>query len=749
MLKIRTHLVLMAAAILLPVVVFSAVALQLLRDGEREAALHGLRETARATALIVDREMASSVAALEQLAKSPYLENGDLQGFYRQAMLLNKRNTSWTVLLEANGKQLVNTAFPFGEKLPPPAGALTGLAQQAMASEKPMASDLLLGPATKRMLTVLFVPVPVHGGKRYLLTQAFTVEFFNDAVSQPRTPRNWVVGIIGRDGRFIARSHRAGERVGHAASADLMAAARVQNEGLLRHLTAEGTDAYDAFTHSDVSGWTIGVAAPVESIEATARRAVGVAALGLLMAIAFAVMGAAFLGERLVQAIGRACEAAVALGHGATPKLASSHVLELDQLHTALAEASDILARSQASRMQTEGEREGLLQGEYQARLRAEDENIGKDQFLAMLGHELRNPLAAINGAIALSERCGHGTAAAADARAVIQRQSGHLTRLVDDLLDMSRIAGGKISLETQPLDLGEIARPCLESLRTTGRTAGYEIKVTTVPVWVEGDPARLEQIVNNLLVNALKFTPRGGLVELTVGSSASEAALTVKDSGVGISPELLPHIFEVFVQGPASPDRAQGGLGLGLALVRQLVSLHGGTVSAESAGLGQGSTFVVRLPRIAARAALPPVALPVLAQGRRWRILLIEDNDDARRMMSRLLRLEGHEVSETSSATEGLLLTRSVKPDLAIVDIGLEEMTGYEIAQRLRGDAATQTMGLIALTGYGQEEDRQNALTAGFDFHLVKPADVNHLLEVIDRCGQAALLRKAATRDA
>jgi len=749
LLKIRTHLVLMAAAILVPVVVFSAVALQLLRNGEREAALRGLHETARATALTVDRELASSVAALELLARSPYLERGDLEAFYKHAALLNKHATSWTVLLDENGQQLINTAMPFGEKLPPSIGALKGLAQQVMATEKSMMSDLVWGQVTKKLVTVLFVHVPVHGGKRYMLTQAFTVDFFNEVVFQPNTPRNWVVGIIGRDGRFIARNLRAQELVGQPARADLIAAARAQDQGLVRHHTLEGIDAYEAFEHSDIAGWTIGVAAPVESIEATAGHAVLIAALGLLLALAFAVMMAAFLGRRLVQDIAGATRAAAALGQGAIPKLASSRVLELNQLHTALAEASAILARSQASGVKSESARESLLQGEYHARLRAEAESMAKDQFLAMLGHELRNPLAAISGALALSERHGHGTAAAAEARAVIQRQSWHLSRLVDDLLDVSRMVGGKIRLETRPIELSKKAMFCLESLRVTGRTTGYKVKFTAEPVWIEGDPTRLEQIINNLLVNALKFTPAGGVVALTVSSAESEAVLTVKDSGVGISPELLPRIFDLFVQGATSLDRAQGGMGIGLALVRQLVSLHGGTISAESAGPGQGSTFMIRLPRIAAPAVLPAAALPARTHDRRWRILLIEDNDDARRMMNQLLCMEGHEVFEASTATAGLRLARAEKPDLAIVDIGLPEMTGYELAQLLRADATIETMGLIALTGYGQEEDRANALAAGFDFHLIKPINAQRLLEVIDLCGQAAVLRNLVSDDA
>ena len=748
MLKIRTHLVLMAAAILLPVVIFSSVALHLLRSGEREAALRGLHETARATALIVDRELASSLASLELLARSSYLESGDLPGFYKQAELL-KRAHSWTVLVDETGQQLINTARPFGEKLPPFPAFLNDMAQQVMATQKPMATDLLLSPVANKLITKLFVHVPAHGGKRYMLTQVFTADFFTEAISRRSTPPGWVVEVIGRDGRFIARNLRADGLVGQPARADLMAAARAHDEGLIRHRTVEGADSYHAYTHSNVAGWTIGVAAPVDSIEATARHAVAIAGVGLLLAIAFAVMAAAFLGRRLVQAIARVAGSAAAMGQGDIPEFANSRVMEIDQLHAALADAGNIIRSKQAALIKAEAEREALLQGESQARLRAEAENLGKDQFLAMLGHELRNPLAAISGAIALSERYGHGSPASAEAHAVIQRQSLHLSRLVDDLLDVSRMVGGKITLETQPLDLEKMVQSCLESQRASGCTSGYELKVTSEPVWVEADPTRIEQIVDNLLVNAFKFTPPDGLVTLTVGSSADEAVLSVKDSGVGISPELLPDIFDLFVQGTASLDRAEGGLGIGLALVRQLVSLHGGTVSARSDGPGQGSEFVIRLPRIAAPAALPAPTLPANAHERRWRILLIEDNDDARRMLSRLLDMEGHEVLEASTATEGLRLAGLQLPELAIVDIGLPEMTGYELAQRLRADAATGTMGLIAMTGYGQEEDRETALAAGFDFHLVKPVDVKHLLDVIDLCGQAAEKRKVATADA
>ena len=738
---------------MLPMVVFSAIALQLLKSGETQAALRGLHETARVTALLIDRKLANSLTSLEKLGQSPLLKRGDLHGFYDQAAQLDEGSSVWTVLLDENGQQLINTAHPFGKKLPAAGSAISALTQQVTATRKALASDLVLDPSTQKWVTVLFGPVLNQGGKRYVLTQFFTADVFNEMVVQRNAPRNSIVGIMGHDGRLIARNFLSSDLMGRPAAAVLTAAARASREGLIRHNTLEGVDSYHAFQHSEIASWTIGVAAPVDSIEATAGRAVAIAALGFFLAIAAAALMAVYLGRRAVRAMARLADAAVAIGQGVKPMIAGSNVRELNRLHETLMQAGETLARANASRRQAEREREELLQSEYLARLRAEDESIGKDQFLAMLGHELRNPLAAIGGALALSRRHGHATAAAAEARAVIQRQSEHLSHLVDDLLDVSRMVGKKIALKRQPLDLAKTTRACLESVRATGRTTGYTLNISTETVWIQGDSTRLEQIVNNLLINAFKFTPPGGLVNITVCGVADQAVLTIKDSGSGISAELLPHIFEVFVQGTPSLDRSQGGLGIGLALVHELVSLHGGAVSAESAGPGQGSTFTIRLPRVeepvSAPVAQPVAALPAptpLAPERqqRWRILLIEDNDDARNMMKRLLELEGHEILEAATGPAGLQMARLHLPDLAIVDIGLPEMTGYEIAQRLRANACTQGIGLIAMTGYGQEEDRENALAAGFDFHLVKSVGVNRLLKLLDLCAQAARLHSA-----
>ena len=734
--KIRTHLVLMAIAILLPAAIFSGLALEKLRGGERNAALRGLHETARAMALTIDRELASSTAELAHLGRSAALESGNLRKFYQEAAQVQKSTRSWTVLVDENGQQLINTARPFTETLPPSTGATTSLARQVIATQKPIASNLLRGHVTQKLVTVLYVPVPAQGGARYVLTQAFSVDFFDQAIERQHAPSGWLIRIIGRDGRIIAQNTSAGLQVGQPVMARLTAAASAQDNGMLRNTASDGSETYDAFAHSTLSGWTVAVAAPAHSIEATGGRAVAIASVGLLLAVVMALIAAVALGRQLVRSISQAAEAAATLGQGTLPQLAHSRVLEINQLHAALTQASALLIHAQTARAQAEAEREALLKNEHLARHLAEDENASKDQFLAMLGHELRNPLAAINGACALSARQGDTPAATAEALGLIRRQSWHLTRLVDDLLDVNRMMSGKIGLKLQPINLAKKVSRCLESLRSSGRTEGYALSLTSEPVWVLADPTRLSQAISNLLVNALKFTLPGGSLALTVSASASEAVFSVADSGVGMPPELLPHVFDLFVQGDASLDRAQGGMGIGLALVRELVALHGGTVQAESAGAGLGSTFTIRLPRIAEPEAPAPAA-PIPAPAHpHWRILLIEDNDDARRIMRQLLAMEGHEVFDAATGTVGLQLATTQRPDLAIVDIGLPEMTGYDIAQHLRADPATRAIGLIALTGYGQEEDRHSALAAGFDFHLVKPVDINRLLEVIDQCG-------------
>ncbi|MEH6436027.1 response regulator [Massilia sp. DD77] len=369
---------------------------------------------------------------------------------------------------------------------------------------------------------------------------------------------------------------------------------------------------------------------------------------------------------------------------------------------------------------------------EMEERRDAERKSHAKDEFLAMLGHELRNPLSAISSASSLIGLPGASSETVGRAKQIIQRQSQHLSRIVDDLLDLSRAMSGKILLARQPTDLAHLVGGCLETFRATGRTAGYRISVDLSPGWVDGDPTRLEQIISNLLDNALKYTPSGGSIDIGLARADDDVVLSVRDSGVGIPSELLPHVFDVFVQGAISIDRSQGGLGIGLSLVRRLVELHGGSVSADSGGAGNGSTFVIRLPHTEpVLQGMPQEEQRSGGEGKPS-VLLIEDNEDGREMMATMLAAHGYPVYQAGDGLAGVAAASAHLPDTALVDIGLPGIDGYEVARRLRADPATRGVKLIALTGYGLAEDQRRVFEAGFDLHLVKPVNIDRLLDAL-----------------
>ena len=353
--------------------------------------------------------------------------------------------------------------------------------------------------------------------------------------------------------------------------------------------------------------------------------------------------------------------------------------------------------------------------------LKVQRESRSKDEFLAMLAHELRNPLGAIGGAVQVLGLADAGEPSATRAREVIERQTMHMARLVDDLLDVGRVVTGKIVLHEKPMDLAETVRASVGAITTAQGIEG-RVVVSADSVWVRADPVRVEQVVGNLVSNALKFGGSDQPIRVSVREEGGQAVFEVTDEGTGIDPDLLPNIFDLFVQGPATVDRGKGGLGIGLTLVRRLVELHGGTIEAASDGKDRGATFTVRVPATTPRHADSDGA-SVSAHARRARILLVDDNADSREMYSLILQGDGHEVHEAEDGVAALAMFHGVSPDAAIVDIGLPGMDGYELARRIRSTPAGQTVTLIALTGYGFPEDRERSRRAGFDRHLVKPA--------------------------
>ena len=369
-----------------------------------------------------------------------------------------------------------------------------------------------------------------------------------------------------------------------------------------------------------------------------------------------------------------------------------------------------------------------------------QDASRRKDEFLAMLSHELRNPLAPIRNAVEVIRRLAPADPKLTMARDVVDRQVTLLARLVEELLDVSRISQGKIQLKKEPVDLGRIIAHSVENARpqidARGQTLG--VSVSAAPVWLSADFARLSQVVANLLNNASKYTAEGGRIELAASADGGEATIVVRDNGAGIERELLDKVFDLFVQGDRALDRSQGGLGIGLTLVKRLVELHQGRVHAASDGPGKGATFTVTLPCISAvesqkiQPAAKPAAPSPEVYGRR--VLVVDDNVDAAESTAAFLRLEGHEVKAVHDGLQALASLKVFDPHVVVLDIGLPGLDGYAVARELRGRGDTSHVLLIALTGYGQKEDRTRAADAGFDYHFVKPADPREIQAAIER---------------
>ncbi len=373
-------------------------------------------------------------------------------------------------------------------------------------------------------------------------------------------------------------------------------------------------------------------------------------------------------------------------------------------------------------------------------RKRAEEQlaeaNQRKDEFLAMLAHELRNPLAPILNVVQIFKQDGSGKQHLREATGMVERALGRIVRIVDDLLDVSRITRGKIELRKERLSLQTAVEHAVESVRSLIESRKHELAVSlpAEAVWLDADPVRLEQVLVNLLNNAAKYTEPGGKIWLSAERLGNDCVLKVKDTGIGISAEMLPRIFELFVQADRSLDRAQGGLGIGLTLVTRLVQMHGGTVEAHSGGIGQGSEFVVRLRAVPEVAGLKPEDAPAQQPkpGKALRILVVDDNVDTAESLAMLLRLSGHDVKTEHTGLKGLQLAVSQKPDVVLMDIGLPGMDGCQVAERIREHEDLANMRLIAISGYGQEADQRRCEKAGFSHHLVKPVDPAKLQELL-----------------
>lgn len=735
--KVRSYLALIVAAAILPVIGVAAWGLNILLEKEREAALRGARETVRASALLIDQELSNAQTALNVLGTSLTLAQGDMSAFYQRARDAVNKPDTWIVLFDRSGQQLINTQVPYGTSLPRRANPQNGL--EIMNTQKSRVTGLVKGPIRNNYVVALDSPVAVGGGQKYTISQAFTPDYFNRVITTQPVPSDWMLAIVDREGNTLARSHEPEKFIGMPTIPALKQAMETENDGMLRTLSLNGVEVYALFTKSTVSGWTVALGVPAKEIDASAAQAVTILALGMLLALASGALAAAYFGKRLVRSIQFVEASAAALGRGMQPRPAANDVSEVDRLNEALIRAGELLTAERQTRMHTEDELKTVLTSEKEAREIAQEQNRAKDEFLAMLGHELRNPLAPISAASEILANTPHGNDKIKQTSQVISRQVRHMTQLINDLLDVSRVTRGLVAIDNREQDLRIAVRNAVEQIRPLIDTQGhhFRMELPDAPIMVAGDQKRLVQIVSNVLHNAVKYTPPGGEIQLKLDCGSEQAVISIKDNGIGIPSDMHGSVFDLFVQGKRGSDRTQGGLGIGLALVKSLVHLHGGSVTCTSAGAGAGSEFVISLPLLpqAGRAEAGQSDTNISAKTE-LRILIVDDNIDAAAMLQHYLETQGHHVDTAHTAMSALSRAQTNAYDAFLLDIGLPDLDGYELARRLRADARSSGAMLIAVTGYGQMRDKQEAQAAGFDHHFVKPVESEALLACLSGAG-------------
>ena len=718
--SLERRLLIVVLVALAPIAVLSLVNTALLGRRHGAEMQSSTIDTVRAMVGAVDTELARLTSILQALATNVALDARDLEGFRVAASRVKALDPAWAniVLADPSSRQVVNLLRGEGEALPP-AAAWPEVFQIVVRERRPVIGPIVpFGPIIREAVLTIDVPV-IHGSElTYVLTGVVRPAALEAVITKQRVPADSVVSILDARGQHVVRSRAHEAWVGKPPSETLRALMQRGTEGWGPTVTLEGQPIYAAFSRSPVTGWTVAIGIPREAIDDPVMRSYLTIGGSIVLSLALGLLTALLVARSVTRPVRALRSAAQALGRGERPAVPPTGLPEIREVGETLATAHT--------------ERDGLLAAERRARAEAETASRAKDEFLAMLSHELRNPLNVIAGGVDTLERLGTPDDAAARTRQLIARQVRHLTALMDDLLDVTRVTSGKIALHPVPLDLGATVARCLATLGDAGHLSRHTVEQALESVWIEADETRMEQVIVNLVGNAVKFTPDGGTVWVAVRGAGDEAILRVEDTGAGIDPELLPRIFDVFVQADGSAARDTGGLGLGLTLVRRLAELHGGSIGAASDGPGRGATFTLRLPRIAAPASGGGRgAGPQPAPARR-RILLVEDSADGRDMLRTMLTLQGHEVHEAADGPSALERALAVSPEVAIIDIGLPGMDGYVVAARLRSDDPGRRLRLIALTGYGTPDDRRRAQEAGFDAHLIKPVDPARLAQAL-----------------
>jgi len=716
-LPLRHLLILLTAIGLLPLALLGIWSIHVASEYRQREQERAMLDLARALSSAVDAELDSSVAALSGIARSPALASGDVRAFYEVARMQAQTRPEWVgvFLADADGKTLFRTTAPFGDAAGPPADPAS--LQQALSLHRPVVGGIVRGKGGRAAVPVR-IPVTDSHGRTYVLSAIVRPDRILRVIERQRAPSDSVISAADAYRHIVARSKNQERFVTHEITAGLQALMRKEGvEGAGPTHTLEGDPVVTAYSSMSRYGWTVIVNAPATALRAGFFEGVSVYAAGVVLSLAICIGLAYWLSSRIVAAFNALRLAAAELGAGRAITVPHSRIRELGRMGRALEAAGHQRARR-------EQERSRLLASLEDALEQARQAGQAKDDFLAVLGHELRNPLSPIVASLDLMDM--RDEPGARRERGIMRRQVTHLKRLVDDLLDVSRIASGKLRLELHPLNLADTVRHVVAALN--GQAIVLDAPDT---VWIDGDDSRLAQVLNNLLSNAARFGSTSTHVGLASDPAAGLATLSVQDNGIGMEPGLLSLVFEPFFQAPQELARRTGGLGLGLAIVRKIVELHGGSVSAHSCGPGKGSRFEVVLP-LAAAPGQPAEAAPAPAQEPR-RVLVVDDNEDAAAGTATLLRHMGHTAEVAHTAAGALASAAAQAPEVAILDIGLPDMDGYALAAALRREHG-QAMRLVALSGYGQQADVEKAAHAGFDLHLTKPATLEDLMRALAR---------------
>jgi signal transduction histidine kinase/CheY-like chemotaxis protein len=733
---LRQRLIILIAVAIFPLAMMAGGGLYFLARQQGTQAERVGVELARSVANAVDTELNRSITVLETLATTTTLDSGDLTAFRQRALRVLPTQPSWAaiVLADPGGNRLVDTRLAPGSPMQP---TLEPDSFGRVVESRRAAVGNLANRPQEGWVFPVRVPVLREGEVKYVLSALVAAEAIHQLLLRQHVADDWVISIVDARGRRVARSRAHAENLGGQLSpsaAQLIASGTSEGFGVTE--TLEGDRIYTPFARLQPSGWVAVLGFPTALAETAARQSLAAYGAGVVLSIGLGTLAALAMSRSLTRPMRELREAAEAAGHGELPAVPQTPIEEIREVGRALASAA---AQLQSSRQ----EREQLLINEQRAREAAERANRVKEEFMAVLSHELRTPLNAVYGwARLLQDDRMQDPAMIARAKDAIVRNADAQLRLIDELLDLARITSGKLHLSIRDVNVAEVLHAALDAVRPAAVAKG----ITLAPQFdpdagtLVGDPARLQQIFWNLLVNAVKFTDEGGAIAVTLERRDGHLRVMVTDNGHGIDPNLLPQVFDRFRQADSSSTRVYGGLGLGLALVKHLTELHGGTVHAHSDGKGRGATFTVSLPiaDAAAAASTAPAGTDVSMQPRvrldGVRVLVVDNEPDALTLTETILVAAGAVVQSCDSAAEGFRVLREWQPDVLLSDIEMPHEDGYTLLHKVR--ALPPELGgaipAIALSAYGRPGDRERSISAGFNMHVPKPVDPGELTAIV-----------------